>query len=293
MGPSRPAVSLLVTDVDNTLFDWVDIWHSSFSPFLAEISRISGLAQEDLEREVRRVHQRVGTTEYAFLLQDLPILAEIHGTADVLPIYEPAVAAYRDARARAMVPYPTVIPTLDAIRASGARIVAYTESLAFYSALRLRWLELDGRIDVLYSPADHERPPSVDLAVVRTRAPEQYDLTATEHRLTPSGHLKPDTEVLRSIVEEHDIAPEAVVYVGDSLVKDVGMAQAAGVHDVHAAYGAAQHREAYDLLRRVSHWSDDDVDRERELLARPPVTPTTVIESFGELLDRFVFGPAG
>ena len=70
------------------------------------------------------------------------------------------------------------------------------------------------------------------------------------------------------------------------------MAQDARVVDVYAAYGKAQDREAYELLRRVTHWSDIDVERERALLQRPPVSPSyTLGRSFGELLDLFDFRP--
>jgi hypothetical protein len=51
--------------------------------------------------------------------------------------------------------------------------------------------------------------------------------------------------------------------VGDSPTKDVAMAQDVGISDVYARYGRAQHTEAYDLLREVTHWSDADVEREK------------------------------
>lgn len=59
--------------------------------------------------------------------------------------------------------------------------------------------------------------------------------------------------------------PAEVAYLGDSLMKDIAMAQGAGVLDVHAAYGQAQNRPEYDLLRRVTHWTDADVAREAAL----------------------------
>jgi hypothetical protein len=54
-----------------------------------------------------------------------------------------------------------------------------------------------------------------------------------------------------------------VMCVGDSLMKDIVMAQGAGVTDVWAKYGESHRRDGYDLLRRVSHWTPQDVERER------------------------------
>jgi hypothetical protein len=59
-------------------------------------------------------------------------------------------------------------------------------------------------------------------------------LEHTERRHTPEGHFKPDPAILSTIMEEFHITPTRTLYVGDSLMKDVSMAQRAGVHDVHA-----------------------------------------------------------
>lgn len=53
MEVTRPRARLLVTDLDNTLYDWFEIWHSSFSALLAEVVSISGLPAEVLERDAR------------------------------------------------------------------------------------------------------------------------------------------------------------------------------------------------------------------------------------------------
>ena len=37
--------SALITDLDNTLFDWVEIWINCFSSMLEEIVKISGVSK--------------------------------------------------------------------------------------------------------------------------------------------------------------------------------------------------------------------------------------------------------
>jgi hypothetical protein len=44
-------VSLLITDLDNTLFDWFGIWHASFSAMLDKTVELSGVPREVLEAE--------------------------------------------------------------------------------------------------------------------------------------------------------------------------------------------------------------------------------------------------
>lgn len=70
------------------------------------------------------------------------------------------------------------------------------------------------------------------------------------------------------------------------------MAQDAGIADVWAKHGEAQQHAGYDLLREVTHWTDADVERERQIRQRD-INPTYVLEnSFSELLDQFQFGDA-
>src|SRR6202035_246169 len=59
--------------------------------------------------------------------------------------------------------------------------------------------------------------------------------------------------------------PDETLYVGDSLRKDVYMAQQAGVHAVLAEYGQFYDPENYRKLVEITHWTDDDVQQEAAL----------------------------
>jgi phosphoglycolate phosphatase-like HAD superfamily hydrolase len=58
----RPPVSMLITDLDNTLWDWFEAWFRSFSAMLDRLSSKTGISKEQLENEIREVHQRHGTS---------------------------------------------------------------------------------------------------------------------------------------------------------------------------------------------------------------------------------------
>jgi phosphoglycolate phosphatase-like HAD superfamily hydrolase len=291
---SRPTISLLVTDLDNTLWDWVEIWYRSFSALLDGIVRISGIPQEELEPEIRRIHQLRGTAEYSYLIGELPPLRRKHGAdADLQLIYKDAIDAARTGRNEALRLYPGVGETLARIHDAGTTIAGYTESLAFHTSARVKKLGLDGILDYLYSPPDHDFPEGVTAGDLRQLDSESYELAYTEHRHTPRGHVKPDPVVLETMVRELRGSAD-VAYVGDSLMKDIGMAQHVGVVDVWAKYGLAHHRDEYELLRRVSHWSDEDVELERRIAEQPTVTPSFVLErSLAEVLDYFEFASDG
>lgn len=288
---ARPVVSLLVTDLDNTLWDWFEIWYRPFHAMFRKIIEVSGLPEHILLNEIRDIHQRRRSTEYSYLIQELECLQQLHPEQDLGVVYDDAIHAHRKAREKVLHPYPNVLETLKAVKAQGTMIVGYTESLAYYTNFRIRRLGLDGLIDLLYSPPDHDFPQGVSPEDLRMYGSEHYQLQQTEHRHTPAGHTKPDPEILQGIVAELGTVG-TTAYVGDSLMKDVAMAQAVGVVDVYAKYGVAQRRQEYVLLQRVSHWIEADVEREREIVERPHLEPSYVLEnSFSELLDIFEFAP--
>lgn len=285
----KTPVSVVVTDLDNTLFDWVEIWHRSFTAMLAVLERRSGVARERLLDDARAVHRRHGTSEYAFLAEELACLQDLP-QCEREQIVREANGARRQARLGAMRLYPGVRETLEALRSLGVLVIGYTESTAFYTGDRVRKLGLDGLLNVLYSPADHDLPRGLSRDQVRRHPQEHYDFRHTLHHHTPPGELKPNPRLLLDILAEAGVRPEESVYVGDSPMKDVAMARDAGVADVLALYGKAQDRAAYELLRRVTHWTEEDVERERRILERGEIAPTYILHrSLAELFEHFTF----
>jgi phosphoglycolate phosphatase len=291
----KQKVELCVFDLDNTVFDWVAIWHAMFSAKLAEVSRISGISEERLKPEFKKIHQYHGTTEYPFAIQELPSLQARHPGQDLRKLYDSALHAYYSARKRTLVTYPGVVSVLRTLQARGCKIVAYTESMAFYSAQRLRDLDLDLLIDVLYSPEDHQLPNNMLPAEIRQYPREHYELRRTIQRHTPRGELKPNPDVLRTILKDVGVARERAIYVGDSQMKDIAMANIVGVTSVWAKYGVTQHLPEYELLREVTHWKDADVAREKAIAEGRGVSEKDLVPNFTlengllELLDFFDF----
>jgi FMN phosphatase YigB (HAD superfamily) len=285
----RTAKKILITDLDNTLWDWFDAWYQAYSAMLAQLTVLSGVPRDVLERQVRTIHQERGTTEYSWLVSEIPALIEAAAPADPALVYDEAVHVLNSRRKAATTLYPDVRETLLELRNLDVRIVAYTESIAYWSEWRIRHTRLDGIIDALYSAPDHDLPAGRSIDDLRMFPPSEYGLRKTLHNHVPRGVQKPSERVLRSILDEQGFRPEDAVYIGDSLMKDIAMAQRAGVLDVYAKYGESQRTAGYDLLRRVSHWSDEDIVREREITqSTEVVVPTlTCHHSFMEVLPLF------
>lgn len=278
------ATKLIVTDLDNTLWDWFHVWYASFSAMLTKLEDLTGLPAEDLEPEMRMVHQRVGTTEYTFVLDEMPCLVERAWPRRPSEVFAEALAVRARVRRAETRLYDGVFDTLRRLSSAGVRVVAFTESNAYWTEWRIRKTGLDGLINVLFSAPDQGFPEGMSRDELRTNEPSSYGLKDTEHRTTPPGYLKPDPTILTSILDDCGIAPSDALFVGDSLIKDIGMANGVGVPSAHAAYGVAVAKPEYELLRRVTHWSDADVERERVLGAANAPHPTYVLAEYSDLL---------
>jgi len=289
----KKTVDTLILDLDNTIFDWFAVWHASFKPVYDEIVRLSGRDENTVQADIRAVHQKQRTSEYTFLIEDVTSLTETRKSGDIRQIMSDVIETSKRARDQALKLYPNVFRSLWALKANGTKIVAYTESMGFYSAYRLKRFGLDGVIDIMFCPADHDTPAGVSVDKVRSLPDEFYELQVTEVRHTPPGELKPNPAVLLDIIRSVGANVDRCAYVGDSLFKDMAMARDVGAFDIHAKYGEVQQKDEYNLLRKVSHWTDADVKREKDIASKvQPFHPSAVLsESFGEIFMHCDFEP--
>lgn len=89
--PGQSIKKVLITDLDNTLFDWVNLWYVCFAPMMHKIAESAGLDLELLKTHIKTVHQKHRTSEYAFLLEELqPVIAPGRSEAQLTEIFAPA-----------------------------------------------------------------------------------------------------------------------------------------------------------------------------------------------------------
>jgi FMN phosphatase YigB (HAD superfamily) len=287
---ARPQVGLLILDLDDTVWTWFDAWHLSFRALLDGLTAATGLAEAKLLPAIKKVHESKGTAEYSWLVDELPLLRPFLKGKRARDVFDPAIYAQNSARKHNTHLYPGVGSTLRYAKTNGVKIVAYTESLAFWTEWRMRLTGLDGIIDVLYSSPDHDFPEGETAETVRTLPDEEYGMKQTVHKHVARGIAKPNPLILKEIIADHAVAGKATVYVGDALDRDVEMAQAVGVIDVHAKYGEKYMLDEYQLLKDVTHWKPAAVDKEQSTDVKVKAVATYVLDQgFYQLLEMFDF----
>jgi len=271
---------LLVTDLDNTLYDWVGYFAASFYAMVDELLRLVPVERERLLDGFRDVHRLHHNSEHPFALLEVAAIRQYFGDAsdeEVLAALDPALHAFNSTRKRTLKLYEGVRETLASLSARGTILVGHTEAIVPNACFRLEMLEIGGFLKHLYaldgSQAAHPRGGP-------NRSPPPGYV-----RLVPREDRKPNPALLLDICRRESVQPSEVWYVGDSLTRDIGMATRAGVVAMWARYGTKVDAEDWRRLVRITHWTDEDVRREAELkLAFADAKPDYTIDRFDDLL---------
>jgi phosphoglycolate phosphatase len=272
--------------LDNTLYDWVSYFVQSFYAMVDEVVKLTGCDREQLLNEFREIHQRHHDSEHPFALLETPtVQARFAGLTrkEVALRLDSAFHAFNSSRKQNLKLYPGVREALDKLSASGIVLVAHTESKLFSAVDRLARLHLEKYFRRIYC---RERTdvvhPDPEAASKWLRQFPLYKVRELSHH-----QRKPDPTVLLEICGNESVESSMAAYVGDSIVRDILMAKDAAVFAVWAKYGAAQQRADYEKLVRITHWTEEDVARERAFGVRASgVVPDFILEErFDEILE--------
>jgi FMN phosphatase YigB (HAD superfamily) len=279
-------IGLLICDLDNTLYDWVTIFSKAFYAMVDAAVPILETEKEQLLDDLQEIHRHYHNTEHPFALLETNVVARKFPGLNSAELYEqlsPAFHAFNSVRKRLLKLYPGVRETLSVAQESGCLIVGHTEATLVNATFRLDKLGLTSMLDRLYAVEhpDTEHP---------TKSPAPIT-AVTDVRILGLHERKPDTRVMLEICETSGISPAETLYIGDSIARDIGMANAAGAHSAWAKYGTKYDVTAWESLVRVTHWSPEDVERAKYAAAlyrsaRPEVT---LEESMEELLNHYEF----
>lgn len=270
-------VKLLITDLDDTLYSWLGFFIPAFYGMVEELASILGKDKEVLLQEYKRIHQEKGSVEYPFATIYLPAVLSAYPNytqEELKRELNPVFYRFNHIRKRELHLYPQVKETLEEVSKAGIKIVGYTESAEENGFYRLKKLGIAHLFERVYvSNSSFERPEHI-LAHSQT--------TIVEGK-------KPNPQVLDQICRGESVSTHEVIYVGDSMTKDIYMAKSAGITSVLCEYPCEVQatKELYEKLVAISHWTETDFLREKEIkkiCQDDHIRPDYTICAFDQLL---------
>jgi len=262
----RGPIYAAILDLDNTLWDWVELYTPAAIAMVDQVAAMLAQREADdegtpaYEARVRAQKQSIvgdlhtflqghDDVEVPFALADIGAVVRAFpglGREERIQQLQPAFATFNKIRSDFMTynglygyNYQTQEnPTLAALQRlsdDGVILVAQSDALAINALNRLRKFNLLKYFHWLYAVelknSEHPDP--------ETGAYFQSLLQGDQPRVVqvPPSERKPNPALLQDILRQINVSPEHALFVGDSLSKDVLMANQAGVFAVHAAYG--------------------------------------------------------
>jgi phosphoglycolate phosphatase len=284
---------LLICDLDNTLYDWVSFFVASFYALVDDAVEVTRCDREELLDDFKRVHQLHHDSEFPYALLETETVKKCFPgktRTELVKLLDSSFHAFNSRRKDTLSLYPTVRETLDTLTRENVTVVAHTEANVYAAVGRLKRLEIIDYFKRIYcrerAGFDHPNPES---GRTWAEAIGSYRVTELTHH-----QRKPNVEVLSEICRSEKFSLDDAAYVGDSMARDMLMAREAGVYSIWAKYGVSHNSRDYERLVRVTHWTADDVARERLLAERTKgLSPDLVLDhSFSELLPTILSAAA-
>jgi phosphoglycolate phosphatase len=277
-----PRYRAVVTDLDNTLYNWVDYIVPSLEAMVASLEATTGLPRVRIVQSLKAVYARHESNEYPFAIQESELFVPYEADFDSFHalVLDPARKAFVAARERYLRPYPGVRETLDALRGRGLKVIGLTDAPRNAAELRLKHLGLDGHFDALYTMPGYALPQNVDPEIRRRQEAGHYRSRTPVVELPPEAE-KPSPAGLRRILADLGLGAREVLYVGDNVKKDMPAARACGVTGAWAEYGTYVSAEYRDRLAIISASS---VTR-RHVADETPARWPLAISSFVQVLE--------
>ena len=264
---------LLITDLDDTLYGWLDFFIPSFYAMVNEVVKITEIDKSTLLKEYKEKHQYYGSVEYPFVTLQLPSIRQKYSTlteVELKKLLGEAFHKFNSVRKKRLKLLPNVEETLRTLHEKGITIIGYTESSQENGYYRLKKLGVDHYFKHIYASASNfksDYPLSEKVKCVKTK--------------------KPDKNVIIDICNNECCDLKDIIYIGDSLTKDIYMASLAGVTSVWANY-EKEKNNFYELLVAITSWTDDDFAREsklKKIWSDSSMQPDYIINDFKDIIS--------
>lgn len=252
-----PKVKLVVTDMDNTLSNFSKYEAIGVRQGISDMStKLNSMGHKVKESDL---YQWIGKEMDAARSHDYPWSVEL-ALGERLNVGKPGGMTYGQFRSQISEPFwktmddslaknlhlfegPTgVTPSLAALKEKGIPVVVLSDAPANMALKRLTAMGLDSKVERLYALHNWKEPTNLApemLALGRERVQAHLNTPhqLKEFQIIPKEWEKPHAQGFKQLMEHYGVRGSEVLMIGDSRVKDLGVAQNAGARAIWAEYG--------------------------------------------------------
>ena len=264
---------VLITDLDDTLYSWIEFFIPAFYAMVHELTKITGLEEAILLKEYKDVHQSKHNVEHPFSTLLLPSIKNMYPNMSDIelrngPLKE-AFHMFNRERKQRLKLYPGADEMLASLTRAGVKVIGFTDSFEENGYYRLVRLGVDNYFTKVY---------------VYDRQFNTGNTYNTPHKVIHINKKKPDQDVLLKICKDEQIDINDAIYMGDSMTKDIYMSYCAGIDSIWI--DKDKDDDLYNKLIAISHWTGADFRTEQEIknkIEELHVKPTYTISDLSKV----------
>ena len=272
---------VLIADLDNTLYNFVDYFAPSFRAMVHALARRLSLEEEILIAAFRGVFERHGSVEYPFAIQELHHVTKL-SRAERERVVHVGRVAFGQTRKKRLVLYEGVKDTLRWFTAAGGTLCAVTNAPAYPAYVRLRQLGIEAFFSGIAAWEGTVVPASEAAAADRYER-KLREVDETKQLSIREKHLvKPDRSMFREVFRRFGRSGVHVFAVGDSIQKDLAPCVEFGARTIWAGYGRETEPRNQELLDHLTPWARSEFDAH---YGRAEMKPDFIIERFADIRE--------
>jgi len=260
---------ILLTDIDNTLYDFVDFYGMAFRGMLHVLSKQLRAPEERLLLEFKSVFQVTGTLDYQFLIQSLASARHLTGEPLDRLIRYGRIGFDRVKRKR-LVPYPGILDALKLLERGGVSIIGVTNAPYYHAIRRLQDIGAFQFFSGLVAWEGKSPPSDDERAVARYRSVRELAMSRLRvFELFPKELSKPNPFPFLLLKERLDCGA-SVFSLGDSISKDLAPSAVLDARTIWARYGTVVNQRNLQTVLEITPWSDTDIKQHSSAGERAP-----------------------
>jgi len=271
---------LLITDLDNTLYNFIDYFAPSFRGMVHALAKNINIPEDELIQQFKKVFANHGSLEHGFAVQELSCVQD-KSYEEILGLIKIAKGAYSRVRQKNLEPYPNVKETLSWISQQGIIVIGVSNAPYFHALRRLRQLQIEKYFSGLV--AWEGVPFNIDKyskEIIEKEISGVYKSKIKKVWKLPKDKLKPNTDGYLMVMKEFAVRNSDCYILGDSISKDVRPAELIGAHGIWARYGEAVVQKNLETVLSISNW---DSKKKETIYFEKHEEPERIINDFSEL----------
>ena len=218
-------IDTVITDLDDTLAPTRRTYIKYANTLIKSLSKASGISKDEVILGFNELHAKHKIFQLENVINSHRQLKRKFPNEDLKKKFAKEIKEATKIHEKEIKPSKDMLEALKTLKKRGIKLVLYTAGPSSYTVKKLNQAGLTGVFDNIYTTKDMRPEDSAN-------AKSKYPDFEWEKITKVDAYPKSKPEVLEQIIKNANTVPSRTVVMGDSLVRDIGIAKKVGAKAV-------------------------------------------------------------